>query len=245
MNSPTTPAHRVRKRPRLAAAVVEDLVNAIVTEIYPAGTALPPENMLGEIYDVSRTVVREATMALTEKGLVVSQQGRGTIVRDANGWDMLDPMILAALFRREDGLSYLDNLSEIRSLLEGAMAAKAARNATPEQVEELTAQVEKLEGLISVPAAYVHEDLAFHDIIMRMSGDRLSKAIIDGVQSEALRTHGYSGRLNVEHVRATHDHHRKIHAAIAARDSEAASQAMREHIEWSWARRRAARPRAD
>ncbi|WP_336969233.1 FadR/GntR family transcriptional regulator [Sphingobium aromaticiconvertens] len=231
---------RARKRPRLATAVVDDLVSAIVTEIYPSGTALPPENMLCDIYGVSRTVVREATTALTEKGLVVSQQGRGTIVRDSSAWNLLDPMILSALFRREDGLSYLDNLSEIRASLEAAMAAKAARRATPEQVAELTAQIDKLEQLIPMPAAYVHEDVNFHDIIMRMSGDRLSKAIIDGVQSKALQTHGYSGRLNVDHVRDTHAAHRRIHAAIVAGDPDAASRAMRDHIESSWAKRRSA-----
>ena len=232
---------RIRRRPRLAEAVVEHLVKAIVTETYPAGTALPPEGMLGDMYGVSRTVVREATMALTEKGLVVSQQGRGTIVRDESCWDLLDPLILAALFQREDGLAYLDNLSEIRSLLEGAMAAKAAQRCTPEAVAELSAQMSKLESLIPTPAAYVHEDVAFHDIIMRVSGDRLSKAVIDGVQSEALRNHGYSGKLNVEHVRATHAAHETIYAAIVAGDAEAASRAMRHHIEESWARRRAAR----
>jgi DNA-binding FadR family transcriptional regulator len=246
MSIPQSPASlRVRRRPRLAAAVVEDLVSAIVTEIYPAGSALPPENMLGEIYDVSRTVVREAMMALTEKGLVVSLQGRGTIVKDAGAWDLLDPMILSALFRREDGLAYLDNLSEIRSLLEAAMAAKAARNATDDTVAELSAQVQKLESLVSLPAAYVHEDIAFHDIIMRMSGDRLSKAIIDGIQSEALRTHGYSGKLSVEHVEATHEFHRRIRDAIAARDPDTAGSVMREHIESSWAKRRAAGPNPD
>ena len=245
MNTPpSSTSERVRRRPRLATAVVEDLVNGIVTETYPAGSALPPESVLGDIYDVSRTVVREATMALTEKGLVVSQQGRGTIVRDSSAWDMLDPMILSALFRREDGLSYLDNLSEIRSLLEGAMAAKAARNATPEFVAALTAQVKKLEELIPFPPAYVKEDVKFHDIIMRMSGDRLSKAIIDGIQSEALHTHGYSGRLTVEHVKATHAAHLRVHDAIAARDPEAAATAMREPIESSWEKRRAAGPSA-
>ncbi|MFD1786301.1 FadR/GntR family transcriptional regulator [Sphingomonas floccifaciens] len=232
---------RIRRRPRLAEAVVEDLVKSIVTETYPAGTALPPEGMLGDMYQVSRTVIREATMALTEKGLVVSQQGRGTIVRDASDWDMLDPMILGALFEREDGLAYLDNLSEIRSLLEGAMAAKAAEKRTPEMVEALTRQMEKLKSLIPHPAAYVHEDVGFHDIIMRMSGDRLSKAVIDGVQSEALRNHGYSGKLNVAHVRDTHAAHERIYDAIVAGDGEAASRAMRDHIEGSWARRRAAR----
>ncbi|UIJ44330.1 FadR family transcriptional regulator [Sphingomonas cannabina] len=241
-HSPPTPeAARVRRRPRLAEAVVEDLVKAIVTETYPAGTALPPEGMLGDMYGVSRTVVREATMALTEKGLVVSQQGRGTIVRESSAWDMLDPMILGALFQREDGLAYLDNLSEIRSLLEGAMAAKAAERRTPEMVDALTRQIDKLETLIPVPAAYVHEDVMFHDIIMRMSGDRLSKAVIDGVQSEALRTHEYSGKLNIEHIKDTHAAHRRIYEAIVAGDAEAASRAMRSHIEESWARRRAER----
>ncbi len=242
MTPVTSPdALRTRRRPRLAEAVVDDLVRAIVTETYPAGTALPPEGMLGEMYGVSRTVVREATMALTEKGLVVSQQGRGTIVRDESGWDMLDPVILAALFQREDGLVYLDNLSEIRSLLEGAMAAKAAQLRTPETIAELNGQMRKLEALIPTPAAYVHEDVAFHDIIMRMSGDRLSKAVIDGVQSEALRNHDYSGKLNVDLVRITHAAHQAICDAIVAGDADAASHAMRDHIESSWARRRAAR----
>jgi DNA-binding FadR family transcriptional regulator len=236
------PEHlRIRRRPRLAEAVVEGLVNAIVTETYPAGTALPPEAMLGEKYQVSRTVIREATMALTEKGLIVSQQGRGTIVRESSAWDLLDPMILAALFLREDGLSYLDNLSEIRALLEGAMAAKAARRRPAALLADLTAQMAKLEALIDMPAAYVLEDVRFHDIIMRMSGDRLSKAVIDGVQSEALRTHGYSGKLNIGHIEETHEGHKRIFDAIAAGDAEAASQAMRAHIEGSWARRRSAR----
>jgi DNA-binding FadR family transcriptional regulator len=240
MNSEVTAAHqRVRRRPRLSTAVVEDLVNAIVMGTYPVGTALPPENMLCDMYDVSRTVVREATTALTEKGLVVSQQGRGTIVRGNRAWNMLDPMILSALFQGEDGLRYLDNLSEVRTLLESAMAAKAAANATTETVAELAAQIDKLETLVTMPSAYVVEDLRFHDIIMDMSGDRLSKAIIDGIQSEALRTHGYSGKLSVEHVKLTHAAHRNVYEAIAARDPDRASKAMREHIAGSWDKRRA------
>ncbi|WP_076068529.1 FadR/GntR family transcriptional regulator [Sphingomonas montana] len=238
---PPAEALRIRRRPRLAEAVVEDLVKSIVTETYPAGTALPPEGMLGDIYEVSRTVIREATMALTEKGLVVSQQGRGTIVRDAGAWRMLDPMILSALFQREDGLAHLDNVSEIRSLLEGAMAGKAAQRRTPEEIAELTEQMAKLGRLIPHPAAYVHEDVAFHDIVMRISGDKLSKAVIDGVQAEALRNHGYNGKLNVEHVRQTHAAHEAIYDAIVAGDPDRACQAMRDHIESSWARRRAAR----
>ncbi len=236
--TPPSAPQRIRRRPRLSTAVVEDLVNAIVMGTYPIGTALPPENMLCDMYDVSRTVVREATTALTEKGLVVSQQGRGTIVRDNRAWNMLDPMILAALFQGEEGQLYLNNLSEVRSLLESAMAAKAALNATPESIAELSGQIDKLETLVTMPSAYVHEDLKFHDLIMQMSGDRLSKAIIDGIQSEALRTHGYSGKLSVAHVRTTQEAHRRVYEAIAAKDADAASEAMHAHITGSWERRR-------
>ncbi|HEX5789179.1 MAG TPA: FadR/GntR family transcriptional regulator [Woeseiaceae bacterium] len=238
MSNAALNARHARRRPRLAEAVVEDLVRSIVTEVHAPGSALPPENMLCEIYGVSRTVVREATTALTEKGLVESQQGRGTIVQDSSHWNLLDPVVLAALFQREDGLSYLDNLSEIRATLEASMAAKTARNLTPEVAEALTEQIEKLAGLVETPAAYVHEDLAFHDIIMRTSGDRLSKAIIDSIQGKALHSVSYSGHLNVAHVRETHEAHRRIYDAIIARDADGAARAMRDHIEFSWRKRR-------
>ncbi len=227
-----------RRRPRLAVAVVEDLVTAIVTEVYPAGSALPPENVLCDMFEVSRTVIREATTAMTEKGLVVSQQGRGTIVQDSSHWSLLDPMVLSALFQRDDGLSYLDNLVEIRVTLEASMAAKAALKATPADLAELTAQMAKLESLISTPAAYVHEDVKFHDIIMRVSGDRLSEAIINSVQGKALKNINYSGKLNVAHVTETHAAHTQVYQAIVAHDAEGAAKAMRDHIEGSWKKRR-------
>ena len=227
-----------RKPRNLAQGVVEQISSSIRQGLLKPGEKLPTESSMMAQHGVSRTVVREATTALTEKGLVVSQQGRGTIIQDPSSWNLLDPMILSALFRREDGLSYLDNLSEIRASLEGEMAAKAARKLTPEAADELTRQMEKLASLITTPAGYVHEDVAFHDIIMRLSGDRLSKAIIDSIQSKAVKTHSYSGKLNVEHVRATHEAHAKVYDAIMARDPEAAARAMRDHIEGSWKKRR-------
>ncbi|ESQ88304.1 GntR family transcriptional regulator [Asticcacaulis sp. AC460] len=231
-------ARNARRRPRLAAAVVEDLVTAIVTEVYPAGSALPPENVLCDMFEVSRTVIREATTALTEKGLVVSQQGRGTIVQDSAHWSLLDPMVLAALFQRDDGLNYLDNLIEIRTALEASMAAKAAERLTADDAAELTAQLEKLDGLLGTPAGYVHEDVKFHDIIMRISGDRLSEAIINSIQGKALKNINYSGKLNVDHVRDTHAAHKQVYDAIMKRDGEGAARAMREHIQGSWKKRR-------
>ena len=220
--------------------MVEDLVTAIVTETYPAGTALPPENLLCERYEVSRTVVREATTALTEKGLVVSQQGRGTIVQDAEHWSLLDPLVMGALFHRHDGLVYLDNLIEIRTTLEASMAAKAARRLTAADADELTQQLRRLDDCIDKPSSYVPEDVRFHELVMRISGDRLSAAIISRIQSKALKNVTYFGTMNAAHIRVIHTSHHEIHDAILARNPDAAAAAMRAHIESSWARRRPA-----
>ncbi|ESQ78907.1 FadR/GntR family transcriptional regulator [Asticcacaulis sp. YBE204] len=231
-------ARQTRRRPRLAVAVVEDLVTAIVTEVYAAGSALPPENILCDMFEVSRTVVREATTALTEKGLVVSQQGRGTIVQAQTHWNLLDPMVLGALFQREDGLGYLDNLVEIRVALEASMAAKVARKASDADLAELKVQMAKLGGLVSEPVTYVVEDVVLHHMIMRISGDRLSEAIINGIQGRALSNFAYAGKLTLDHIRDTHEAHQKVYDAIVARDPDGAARAMRDHIESSWRKRR-------
>ncbi len=49
------------------------------------------------------------------------------------------------------------------------MAAEAAEEGTEEQRAELAEQIDRLEGLVETPAAYGHEDLRFHDIIMRIA----------------------------------------------------------------------------
>lgn len=210
----------------------------IVTEVYPTQSALPPEPALCEQYQVSRTVIREATTALAGKGLVSSEQGRGTIVKPMEEWALLDSMVLSALFQRSDGLRYIDNLIEIRAALESSMAAKAALNASARDIKELTDQFKKLDSLVKKPAAYAEEDLQFHRIIMRLSGDILSQAIISNVQSMALHTYNYKGKEEKSNREDTHHAHQKIFDSIINRDVKLAARLMKEHIESSWKKRR-------
>lgn len=227
-----------RHRPPLAAAVVKSLVTAIVVGEYPPGTALPPAGTLCEQYEVSRTVIREATTTLVEKGLVASRQGWGTIVLDQDQWSLLDPLVLDALFQREDRLVYLDNLIEIRTTLECAMAARAARLLEPDQRAALTAKLAELAGLIDDPTAYARADVEFHELIHRASRDAFGRAIVSSIQGKALRSPQYSGDPSVDDVRSTHEGHTRILEALAAGDPDAAQEAMRDHITSAWARRR-------
>src|SRR5512133_1426667 len=71
----------IARRPaRLSVVVVESLLDGIVSGRYPPGTLLPPEPVLCQTFDVSRSVVREAMKALEEKGLARARQGHGTTI---------------------------------------------------------------------------------------------------------------------------------------------------------------------
>jgi GntR family transcriptional regulator, galactonate operon transcriptional repressor len=231
-------ARPTRHRPTLSVAVIRQLTHDIVTERYHPGTALPSADSLCDTFRVSRTVIREATASLAEKGLVVARQGWGTIVLDPSHWSLLDPMVLDALFQRADRLEYLDNLIEIRTTLECAMASKAARRITPDTAATLTRSFRQLESLMGQPDEYNVRDLEFHDAIHRIAGDRFGRAIVASIQGKALSSPMYTGKPTPAEIVTTHRAHARIYDAVLAGDADEAATAMREHITESWARRR-------
>ena len=231
-----------RRRPPLAAAVVQSLTTAIVLGEYPPGSALPSAGELCDRYEVSRTVIREATTTLAEKGLVATRQGWGTVVLDQEQWSLLDPLVLDALFQRTDRLVFLDNLIEIRTTLECAMAARAAKRIDDGQAAALAAKLEELAELRDDATAYSRADIEFHEIIHRASQDAFGRAIVAGIQGKAVRSPQYSGDPSREHIDATHQAHERIAAAVLGGDADAAADAMREHITSAWARRRPVDP---
>lgn len=73
------PGARVPKYSAVAAALVE----AIRAGQYRPGDLLPSEPELTRRFGVSRHTVRAALRSLYEKGLILSQRGRGTVVQAA------------------------------------------------------------------------------------------------------------------------------------------------------------------
>jgi GntR family transcriptional regulator, transcriptional repressor for pyruvate dehydrogenase complex len=71
-------------------------------------------------------------------------------------------------------------------------------------------------------------DMAFHNAIFRASGNRICQLLFKGIHRTVLTSmNQLSERVSVEQPLKFH---RKIYAAIRARDAEAARCAMRDHI---------------
>lgn len=229
-----------RRRDRLGIAVVAALVDDVVSGRYVADSALPPEGELADRFRVSRTVVRESVKLLQEKGLVVIRQGIGTVVRPAQGWNMIDDDVLTALIRADDSLTVLDELVAVRATLERdlAEAAAAAQARRSGSTTELRAALAAMEMAADDLPAFSAADVAFHDAVMDLSGKRLARAIVASIHGKARTTDRYVGATSARYTALTLQEHRDIVAAVESGDGGRAATAMYNHIVDSWSRRR-------
>lgn len=236
-NTPTAPEW-ARRPMNLTGAVTAELVGRIVRGEHPSGTPLPPEPALCESFSVSRTVIREAVKVLQEKGLVQVRQGSGTMVTPRSAWNVLDGLVLGALVAEDETLRVLDDLVVTRRLLESDMVQVAAREADQETVDALRALVDLMDQLVDDPVAYREHDQAFHDRIMRASGNTIARGVVRALESQVFHTARYTGRTDRALCAASNAGHRLICERIAAHDPAGAAEAMFDHITEAWLVRR-------
>ncbi len=226
---------------RLGVSVVAYLVDQVVSGRLVPGSSFPPEPELCTMFGVSRTVIRESMRSLEEKGLAQIRQGHGTTVAPAEGWNLLDPVVLDAAIRNDKQLAILDDLVEVRVALESLMARDAATRMSDGQLAELHQVLDQLGRQMNDPEAYLITDTVFHDVVMRGSGNALARTVVRAVHTHARASSRYNGPIEAADLAGTHGGHLAIYGRLAARDPDGAAVAMREHILASWLVRKAAR----
>jgi DNA-binding FadR family transcriptional regulator len=229
-------------RGRRADALVDHLIDLIVSGTVPAEQLLPVESALCEAYGVSRTVVREAIKSLEAKGLLRARQGVGTLVSAQDSWNLLDPAVLAAIVRHDEQYDVLDQLILVRTSLESSLAREAASRATPADLADLHDLLAQLDAAVREPHRLDDVDVAFHERIMLASSNQLGRAIVHTVHAEARHSQRYVGHSTLAHRQQSNRQHRAVLNAIESRDPDAAGSLMAEHIASSWQRRRPAAP---
>jgi DNA-binding FadR family transcriptional regulator len=219
---------------RLSVVVVDVLVDEIVSGRLPSGSLLPPEPVLCQSFDVSRSVVREALKALEQKGLARARQGHGTTITPPDEWNQLDPVVLDATIRADETMHILDELIDVRVALESDMARAAAGSMSDSDLAALAVLLEELESQLKDPAAYQETDTRYHDLIMRCSGNRLGRSIIHAIHPHARASSRYNPPTDEEDLRRAHVGHVAIYEHLRQHDGDAAAAAMQEHIRGTW-----------
>lgn len=210
---------------RLYEQIVEQIEQRILSGDLKVGDQLPPERELADQFRVSRTAVREAVKTLREKGLVDIQLGRGTFITANSARAMRHSLGLIVKIGNAKGL---EQLEEVREILEPEIAALAARRVSAEQIAAMRQAVADMDASLEDIDHFIEADLDFHLALAEATHNPLFPALVDSI-IDLLREQRQRIFMNGG---TTHGqiHHKRILEVVAARNPEASRQAMRDHL---------------
>jgi len=219
-------------------AITDDAIDAIKQMIVDGtlrpGDRLPREADLAERLGLSRSSLREAVRALSAMNVLTVRQGDGTYVTGLEPDLLLESMAFLVDLHRDTSVVHL---LQIRRLLEPAAAAIAATAMSEEEVARLQSLLDSLPEQPDLDQL-VEADVAFHGAIAASTGNPILCSLLDTISTRSQRARHWRGLTEAGAIGRTVTEHRRILAAIAARDADAARAWATVHIEGveSWVR---------
>ena len=211
---------------RLYRQIAEEIRLRIADATFAAGTRLPAERELAQRFSVSRTSVREALIALEIGGFVEVGGGSGIYV--TNPLPFIRP-----LFEAVDVGPGPFELLQARWVVEGEVAALAARTIDDATMDSLAAALRTLQCEGASLADHDDADRSFHLGIAEATGNG---ALIQTVRMYWDQRRGPMWQKLVEHFRTPElravvaSDHGRILEALVRRSPARARQAMRRHL---------------
>ncbi|MFC4063981.1 GntR family transcriptional regulator [Actinoplanes subglobosus] len=209
------PPESTGRRPARAASTADQVRDAL-REAILRGEYLPGERLveaqLCARLASSRFNVRAALQDLSGEGLIEVQRNRGAQVRKVSAAEAVE-------------------ITEVRMVVEGLIAARAAERVDPERATELDEIGVLMRRAVEAGEHRRYSDLnqRLHALVRQIAGHGTADRIVETLRGQIVR-HQYMLSLVPGRPERSLPQHERIIAAIRDRDPEAAEDAMREHI---------------
>lgn len=212
MAAPRSIISRLPKRRKAYEQVAQAIREQVFSGALKEGQRLPSEREMSEQFGVSRVVVREAIRTLELAGILRVQKGAGGGTFVSTNYDK--PLSASIENLLAGGAITLDNLFELRLMLEAPAAEKAALAPTSEGLASLDEIVALSENMRDDSEALRKANLEFHRRLVAQARNPLQSVLCETVIS--ILVHALEGQLNVELSQAVLEYHKRIVAAIRA-----------------------------
>ncbi len=196
----------------LRDVVFHTLRQAILTGELKPGERLMEIHLANKL-GVSRTPIREAIRKLELEGLVTMIPRRGAEVAQITEKSMNDVL-------------------EVRRALDALCAELACERITEEELAQLEKAAASFEAAVKTKdlKKIVQADVAFHDIIVRATGNQRLIQLVNNLSEQMYRYRFEYIKDSSQHERLVEEH-RIIYESIVKKDKETASQAAKVHID--------------
>ena len=218
MMSPENLTSRIDAIRNTGEVIAQTLKEMIHEAEFEPGQQLVQEN-IAKMFGVSRVPVRDALQILINMGIAVNIPRRGVIVRP--------------LSRK-----LLDELFEVRKVLEGAAIQKAVRRATPELIESLRGMIQRQSEALKAIDVKRNEKLddEFHRVLYKsIDNSTLHELIFNNW--ERIKQARSSSTVDPKHgkqwISKSIERHNKVIQALKEDDESIAYQVIVENIESS------------
>jgi len=212
---------------RVSHLIEKQLKQAIFEKHFKIGDKIPSERELVESFHASRSSVREALRSLEKSGFVVIKKGAqgGAYVRQNDTKPVVDS--LKDMLRLKE--VSLEEIRQVRLVLEPILAAEAALKATAKDIERLEETRPILQEAYRSGDPVIENNPRFHILIADISENRVFKIIMKvlmDIYSYRMRNIKLDEKAKKTIIRQ----HDKIIEAIKKKDKEMAFENMRRHI---------------
>jgi DNA-binding GntR family transcriptional regulator len=189
--------------------VAERLRERIVSHAMAPGSWIDEQALTAEM-GISRTPLREALKVLAAEGLVTMKLRRGAYVTEVSERD-------------------LSEVFHLLSLLEGDAAAVVAEEASDEHIAELAALHQRLEATVADRDAFFAANERFHMRLLEIADNRWRNQMVADLR-KVMKLYRHHSLFKQGRLEASLKEHRKIMAALKARNAALAQQLMRQHL---------------
>jgi DNA-binding GntR family transcriptional regulator len=189
--------------------VAEQLRERILAHTLAPGSWIDEQALTAEL-GISRTPLREALKVLASEGLVTMKLRRGAYVTEVSERD-------------------LSEVFHLLSLLESDAAAAVAAHASDAELAELAALHQDLENTVADRDAFFGANERFHMRLLDIAGNRWRNQMVADLR-KVMKLYRHHSLFKQGRLEASLKEHRKIMAALKARNAPLAQQLVQQHL---------------
>jgi GntR family transcriptional regulator, transcriptional repressor for pyruvate dehydrogenase complex len=210
--------------------IVDQIQTSILNKTFEPGNKLPSERELKEMFNTSRSTLREALRVLEQKGLIEIKPGAsgGAIVKQID----TDPITESLALLIKSGSISLEHLAEFRIKIEGSIVELAADRADDNDIiimksllKESEAFVEKndWQGVLAI-------DKKMHTMLGKISRNPVFQFIQKTIHANIHNYYDEYLPMNKEVAEDNNNDFAIIIKAIENKDGQKASSQIRDHV---------------
>ena len=193
--------------------LIERFQNYLLDSGLSTGDPIPREIELAEMFEVSRSDIREVIQHFAQLGLLKRVKKRGTVIQELNE----DALNRSFIFCLQMGGFYFEEMKEVRIIMETAIAPLIVSRITPENLEKLDRNLQEQFAAVDDSVRFEELDSQFHILLFSCCQNRLlslftnllpilfQKKYRERLLSRSWREIGYHSHCKLVEVLRNHD----------------------------------------